>query len=120
MDTFDSVQWRSEDEDSDNSRPTTAGADDGGSSRGYQVASLNPHEAPQAGSNADAIDMAGVGNGTMVTSVSDPQTENDMTKDAFVSYLVTTDVRETHSPLLRSFGPPFPICSVRVIGGSYG
>lgn len=111
MDTFDSVQWRSEDEDTDNSRPTTAHTDNSDPSRGFQADGMDPHDPPQAGINADAVDLAGVGNGTMVTSVSDPQTENDMTKDAFVSYLVTTDVREIHSPSLRSFGPPFSVCS---------
>lgn len=30
--------------------------------------------------------------GRLETTVSEPQTENDGTKDAFVSYLVTTDV----------------------------
>lgn len=110
MDTFDSVQWRSEDEDTDNSRPATANTDDSDPSRAFQAGGLDLHDPPQTGSNADAVDLAGVGNGAMVTSVSDPQTENDMTKDAFVSYLVTTDVRETYSPLLRSFGPPFLVC----------
>lgn len=120
---FDNVQWRSEDEGTDNSRPTTAGADDGSPGRGFQVDGLNLYETPQAGSLAGAIDLAGVGSGTMVTSVSDPQTENDLTKDAFVSYLVTTDVRETHSPLLRLFGPLSPVfveCGLsRGGGGSY-
>lgn len=97
MDTFNSVQWQSEDEDTDNSRPTTANTDDNDPSRLFQV---DPNGPPQAGTNADAVDLAGVGSGTMVTSVSDPQTENELTKDAFVSYLVTTDVRETHTHTL--------------------
>lgn len=94
MDTFDSVQWRSEaEDDTDNSRPTTANPDD--DLRGFQAEELDPHdmEAPQAGPNADAVDLAGVGNGTLVTNVSDPQTVGVGTGDAFVSYLVTTDVR---------------------------
>ncbi|KAA8575316.1 hypothetical protein EYC84_004490 [Monilinia fructicola] len=44
----------------------------------------------QAGSNADAIDLAGVGEGVLECLVGSPIKENDGTKDAFVSYLVTT------------------------------
>lgn len=46
----------------------------------------------QAGSNADAIDLAGVGEGVLECLVGSPIKENDGTKDAFVSYLVTTHV----------------------------
>lgn len=46
----------------------------------------------QAGAAADDIDLAGVGQSRLETTVSDPMTENDGTKDAYVSYLVTTDV----------------------------
>jgi len=89
MDDFDAVSWRS---------PPTIhdGTDDDGSEFSGPTASEPPvftHlEEPQAGSNADAIDLAGVGQGRLVTMVSDPVTENDGTKDAFVSYLVTTEV----------------------------
>jgi sorting nexin-4 len=47
---------------------------------------------PQAGLNADAGDLAGIGDGRLECVVDTPQTENQGTKDAFVSYLVTTDV----------------------------
>ncbi|KAJ6261241.1 hypothetical protein Dda_3909 [Drechslerella dactyloides] len=48
---------------------------------------------PQIGPNADKLDTAGLraGGGRLECNVSDPQKENDGTKDAFVSYLVTTD-----------------------------
>lgn len=46
----------------------------------------------QAGSNADATDLAGVGDGVLECFVGTPIKENDGTKDVFVSYLVTTHV----------------------------
>lgn len=93
MDTFDSVQWRSEDEDDDEAdNPLHVNAPDTGdfNSNGGRPRS---GDGPQAGEGADKIDLAGVGSGILETKVSDPQTENDGTKDAFVSYLVTTKVR---------------------------
>ena len=75
---------------------THDGTDDDGSEFSGPTSSEPPvfarPEEPQAGPNADAIDLAGVGQGQLVTAVSDPMTENDGTKDAFVSYLVTTEV----------------------------
>ncbi|KAH8596768.1 hypothetical protein B0O99DRAFT_619898 [Bisporella sp. PMI_857] len=44
----------------------------------------------QAGKNADSIDLAGVGSATIECTVSNPIKENDGTKDAFVSYKITT------------------------------
>ena len=49
---------------------------------------------PQAGENADQVDLAGVGReGVLECTVDTPTKENDGTKDAYVSYLVTTHVR---------------------------
>ena len=48
---------------------------------------------PQAGENADAIDLAGIGtDGTLDCTVDSPLKENDGTKDAYVSYKITTQV----------------------------
>ena len=47
---------------------------------------------PQAGETADQVDLAGVGDGSLDCTVDTPQKENDGTKDAYVSYLVTTHV----------------------------
>lgn len=44
------------------------------------------------GRDADAMDMAGVGDATLECTVTTPIKENDGTKDAYVSYLVTTHV----------------------------
>ncbi|RVD88580.1 uncharacterized protein DFL_002760 [Arthrobotrys flagrans] len=46
---------------------------------------------PQAGPNADKLDTADARFGRLECTVTDPQKENDGTKDAFMSYLVTTD-----------------------------
>ena len=48
----------------------------------------------QAGEDADAVDLAGIGvDGILECTVDTPLKENDGTKDAYVSYLVTTHVR---------------------------
>jgi sorting nexin-4 len=44
------------------------------------------------GRNADALDLAGVGDGSLECTVTSPIKENDGSKDAYVSYLVTTHV----------------------------
>lgn len=44
------------------------------------------------GRDTDALDLAGVGNATMECTVTAPIKENDGSKDAYVSYMVTTHV----------------------------
>ena len=60
----------------------------------------------QAGRTADDLDLAGVGSATLECTVTQPMKENDGTKDAYVSYLVTTNVRSPTNlywkPLLMS------------------
>jgi len=51
----------------------------------------------QPGRTADMMDLAGVGDAKMECSVTSPIKENDGTKDAYVSYLVTTHVRTSFS-----------------------
>ncbi|PGH20706.1 sorting nexin-4 [Polytolypa hystricis UAMH7299] len=91
---FDSVSWRN-DPDSDLSRPATSGTDvedfqpqahDVNGKRRMSSAA----EEPQAGPYADAVDLAGIGDGVLECTVDTPLKENDGTKDAYVSYLVTT------------------------------
>ncbi|KAL9030284.1 MAG: hypothetical protein Q9196_001581 [Gyalolechia fulgens] len=90
---FDSVSWRNE--DSDNARPNTAAFNDNQDrqstpkSNGKRKAN---HPVPQAGEGAEAVDIAGIGEyGRLDCNVSSPLKEHDGTKDAYVSYLVTTD-----------------------------
>jgi sorting nexin-4 len=46
----------------------------------------------QLGRNADPLDLAGIEGGVLECTVSNPNKENDGSKDAYVSYLVTTTV----------------------------
>ncbi|KAJ5640680.1 hypothetical protein N7528_000305 [Penicillium herquei] len=93
-DDFDSVSWK-HDGDSDLSRPTTSGTDAEESHRYDQDVNgkrrmSSAHEEPQAGPLADAVDLAGIGDGVLECQVDSPLKENDGTKDAYISYLVTT------------------------------
>jgi len=92
---FDSVQWDRNDHASTSpSGPT------------FEDQAILPHRSlserrpsssaseRQAGDNADEIDLAGIGpDGELECTVDSPQKENDGTKDAYVSYKITTHVR---------------------------
>ncbi|PKY07471.1 hypothetical protein P168DRAFT_309187 [Aspergillus campestris IBT 28561] len=93
-DDFDSVSWR-HDPDSDLSRPTTSGTDAEEAPEYHHDANgkrrmSSAEESPQAGPLADAVDLAGIGDGSLECLVDSPLKENDGTKDAYISYLVTT------------------------------
>ncbi|KAG8526961.1 intercellular trafficking and secretion [Bacidia gigantensis] len=83
---FDSVSWQNE-PDSDVSRPNTSQGDPGAGASGKRKASSG---SAQAGYQADGVDLAGIGEGRLDCKVDAPLKENDGTKDAYVSYLVTT------------------------------
>ncbi len=89
---FDSVSWQNE-PDNPTSHATTAVPQEpedrySASSTGKRKASGSA----QAGKNADDVDLAGIGEGRLDCTVDKPLKENDGTKDAYVSYLVTTTV----------------------------
>ncbi|KAJ5823510.1 hypothetical protein N7447_005850 [Penicillium robsamsonii] len=93
-DDFDSVSWK-HDPDSDVSRPTTASTDAAEPSETHPDTNgkrrmSSAQEEPQAGPLADAVDLAGIGDGVLECQVDSPLKENDGTKDAYISYLVTT------------------------------
>lgn len=92
-DDFDSVSWQNE-PSTTSSRPDTATSATGPSqtrTRDKPRRSLS-HD-PELASGADAVDMAGIGEyGKLECIVDSPLKENDGTKDAYVSYLVTTNV----------------------------
>lgn len=96
-DNFDPVQWRDDDDDlvddftTHHHRYAPPPPIEGPGLNGGRPAA-GSSEPLQAGPNADALDLAGVGRGVLETTVSDPQTESEGTKDAYVSYLVTTEV----------------------------
>jgi sorting nexin-4 len=90
---FDSVSWQREDpQQAESSAPFSHQSDlpsrPAGTRRSDSVSSE-----PQAGEQADAVDLAGIGrDGRLEVTVDSPLKENDGTKDAYVSYLVTTHV----------------------------
>ena len=85
---FDSVSWQNEGE-GESSRPSTSQADQGSSSTSK---ANNRGSSDQAGIHADGVDLAGVHGGSLECTVSNPLKENDGTQNAYVSYLVTTNV----------------------------
>jgi sorting nexin-4 len=93
---FDSVSWRN-DPDSDNSRPATAESDVEETQRssrdvnGKRRMSSTGKE-PETGPLVNAMDLTGIGDGILECTVDTPLKENDGTKDAYVSYLITTHV----------------------------
>ncbi|KAI5302266.1 hypothetical protein KEM56_000862 [Ascosphaera pollenicola] len=103
---FDSVSWRN-DGDSDQSRPGTSGSEPGqfaadrdlnGKRRADRE---NPEDEAGPSSNpAHPSDYDGAGEGVLECTVDAPLKENDGTKDAFISYLVTThtDFKTFHRP----------------------
>lgn len=116
-DDFDNVSWR-HDPQSDNSRPTTAGTDDVNDLAGIRSehdangkrrmsSAVSPSSKAQrddeteSGPLTGAFDLASIGDGVLECSVDSPLKENDGTKDAYISYLVTTHVSRVrfHFPL---------------------
>lgn len=105
-DDFDSVSWRN-DPSSDASRPTTSGTDVDDSAQSHRDTNGKrrmsvAQDEPQAGPLADAVDLAGIGDGMLECSVDSPLKENDGTKDAYISYLVTTHVSQLTQSVVDS------------------
>lgn len=104
---FDSVQWPREPEQQES--PTQIQPSFSPQRRlpdrtNNQRRSGSTSNEPQAGEDADAVDLAGIGvDGILDCTVDTPLKENDGTKDAYVSYLVTTHVKNIPSlpPLLH-------------------
>ena len=93
---FDSVSWRNG-PDSDNSQPATAESDVEETQRssrdvnGKRRMSSSGKES-QAEPLVNTMDLTGIGDGILECTVDTPLKENDGTKDAYVSYLITTHV----------------------------
>ncbi|KIW65681.1 hypothetical protein PV04_07918 [Phialophora macrospora] len=86
---FDSVSWQREDAaQAESSAPFHSTLPERYAS-GRRSDSLSRE--PQAGDQEDPVDLAGIGrDGVLEVTVDTPLKENDGTKDAYVSYLVTT------------------------------
>jgi sorting nexin-4 len=89
---FDSVSWQREDVEQPQEQISTANPRETTLPTRSASGRRNTDE-HQAGQHADGVDLAGVGEGILECIVEKPLKENDGTKDAYVSYLVTTDVR---------------------------
>lgn len=89
---FDSVQWERDQTPTSPEGPSFEESSlPRGSVSGRRTSTASSSDPPQAGENADAIDLAGIGpDGTLDCTVDSPMKENDGTKDAYVSYKVTT------------------------------
>jgi sorting nexin-4 len=70
------------------SRPQPADQEGPNSDERRQAKSASTETAP----TTQAMDLAGLDGGTLECTVTQPIKENDGTKDAYVSYLVTTKV----------------------------
>ena len=105
---FDSVSWPHEPE-REHSQPPTTRPDVHESNLPIRPVngkrSMSTHNEQQAGEHADRVDLAGIGDGILECTVDTPLKENDGTKDAYVSYLVTTHVSFPLSLLYLSRGP---------------
>ena len=100
-DDFANVSWQNDPAGQGRTSTVTSpggeGEDDGsGNTNGKRRGSAGP-----LGRHADAMDLAGVGEGVLECTVTQPIKENDGTKDAYVSYLVTTNVSIDGIALLR-------------------
>lgn len=58
-----------------------------------RLSSQQPAPEAQAGHLAEPVDLGGIGDGFLECTVDSPLKENDGTKDAYVSYLITANVR---------------------------
>ena len=101
---FDSVQWQRDPEPQQHNDASESSLPPQHTlpSRPAPGRSNSSHEA-QAGDGADGVDLAGIGaDGSLEVTVDTPLKENDGTKDAYVSYLVSTHVSRSVLPYTLS------------------
>ncbi len=92
-DDFANISWQNNPA-SQGAEPFSTSPRDGGDGTGPGNQNGGRRESGgQLGRNADPLDLAGVEGGVLECTVSNPNKENDGSKDAYVSYLVTTNVR---------------------------
>jgi hypothetical protein len=89
MDDFANVTWQSDHAARD---PESSVGSPGAGIEDQENISSRRHTEGPLGTHADAMDLAGVGEGVLECTVTSPLKENDGSKDAYVSYLVTTNV----------------------------
>ena len=96
---FDSVSWRNESESNtgqqsteETSAGTTLPTRKPNGKRRLSSQQQHQHHGRQTGQLAEPVDLGGIGDGFLECTVDSPLKENDGTKDAYVSYLITTTV----------------------------
>lgn len=99
---FASVSWQNSPRNII-SRRNTATSTDGGEHAGGSSHNGMPKTTGSAPLNEDPLDTASVGGATLECTVNSPIKENDGTKDVFVSYLITTNVRSLSPVTLSLF-----------------
>ncbi|TVY87352.1 Sorting nexin [Lachnellula willkommii] len=87
-DDFANVSWQS---DHAAHEPASSIGSPGAAVEDQENTGSRRHTEGPLGTNADALDLAGVGEGVLECTVTSPLKENDGSKDAYVSYLVTTN-----------------------------
>jgi sorting nexin-4 len=104
QDNFSNISWHSDQASGGTTLTPALEADDpaGVSSNGSsgRQATATTHGMDV---DVDQLDPAGLGSEILECTVSSPIKENDGTKDAFVSYLITTNVCLPSSLLSRAF-----------------
>lgn len=93
-DEFANVTWQNSATARD---PASTVGSPGADIEGQENPGTRRHPDGPLGTHADALDLAGVGDGVLECTVTSPIKENDGTKDAYVSYLVTTNVGSTYA-----------------------
>lgn len=100
-DDFSSISWRTD--------PTGTSERPAAPSPGIDALTPEPTDrsgrhgsvgAAMPGRTADVLDTAGVGDGTLQCTVNAPLKEGDGSKDAYISYLITTNVCCTPTDLI--------------------
>ena len=92
-DEFDSVSWQNETSTTSTNPHTSSSPISPSNNRTRDSSKRSPSHEPELDTGADAVDLAGIGEyGKLECTVDLPLKENDGTKDAYVSYLVTTNV----------------------------
>lgn len=99
QDDFDSITWRNDAQRNNQQEEEVSASADAANKQPSNINGKRKARSstPQAGRQADSVDLAGVDDGILECSVGHPQKESDGTKDAFISYQVTTIVSQIYS-----------------------
>lgn len=93
-DDFDNVSWRNEPSNASSPSRNPGIGDSPSRNRTRDPSKRKLSQDLGVDTGADAVDLAGIGeHGRLECTVGSPLKENEGTKDAYVSYLVTTNVR---------------------------